>query len=252
MISVLQVAVRCIMCPSKKQARLAIPILTLLPLLLLCYGVGNVHCSTIRQNRIDLQALLDFKQGVSDPSGALSNWSSSSHFCRWNGVECTTTPRFRVLALVLNGSNLAGQISSSLGNLTFLNYLDLSNSNFVGALPLLGRLQQLQTLYLNNNNLSEIIPDDLTNCSNLTALDLSLNLLVGSIPPTLGLLANLVYLDLHANQLEGSIPGELGKSKLETLVLGHNRLSGEIPKAFFRLFSLQHLSLEFNMLCHPT
>jgi len=240
------------MCPSKKQARLAIPILTLLPLLLLCYGVGNVHCSTIRQNRIDLQALLGFKQGVSDPSGALSNWTLNSHFCRWNGVECTTTPPFRVNGLNLTGQSLSGQISSSLGDLTFLNYLDLSNNNFFGPLPLLGRLQQLQILYLNNNNLSEIIPDDLTNCSNLTALDLSLNLLVGSIPPKLGLLANLVYLNLRSNQLEGSIPGELGQLKLTTLNLGDNRLSGEIPKAFFRLFSLQHLSLEFNMLCHPT
>ena len=152
MISVLQVAVRCTMCPSKQQARLAIPILTLLPLVLLCYGVGNVHCSTIRENRVDLQALLDFKQGVRDPSGALSNWTLNSHFCRWNGVECTTTPPFRVNGLQLTGQSLSGQISSSLGHLSFLYFLDLSHNNFVGPLPLLGRLQNLQYLWLNNNN----------------------------------------------------------------------------------------------------
>ncbi|XP_066332051.1 receptor kinase-like protein Xa21 isoform X2 [Miscanthus floridulus] len=237
------------MCPSKKQARLAITILTLLTLLLLCYGVGNVHCSTIRENRVDLQALLDFKQGVRDPSGALSNWTLNSHFCRWNGVKCTTTPPFRVNGLNLTGQSLSGQISSSLGDLSFLYFLDLSHNNFVGPLPLLGRLQNLQYLWLNNNNFSGIIPDALiTNFSNLTSLDLSSNSLVGSIPSKLGLLSNLAYLNLGSNQLEGSIPGELGQLKLTTLILGNNRLSGEIPEAFFRLSSLQYLSLDFNML----
>jgi len=71
---------------------------------------------------------------------------------------------------------------------------------------------------------------------------------VGSITPKLGLLSNLVYLNLKSNQLNGSIPGELGQLKLTTLMLGDNRLSGEISQAFFRLSSQQYLSLEFNML----
>ncbi|XP_066332040.1 receptor kinase-like protein Xa21 isoform X2 [Miscanthus floridulus] len=238
------------MCPSKQQARLAIPVLTLLLLLLLCYGVGNVHCSTIRQNRIDLQALLDFKQGVSDPSGALSNWSSSSHFCRWNGVTCTRTRPYRLRWLNLTGQSLSGQISSSLSNLTFLNFLDLSNNNFVGPLPpLLGRLRQLQFLWLEQNSLSGNIPDALANCSNLTSLDISSNVLEGSIPPKLGTLANLTYLSLHSNQLEGSIPGELGQLvNLKSLLLNNNNLSGEVPHAIFSLSSLQYLYLHFNFL----
>ena len=50
----------------KQPAKLAMPMLILLPLLLLCYGVGNVHCSKVRESSTDLLALLDFKhkQGI--------------------------------------------------------------------------------------------------------------------------------------------------------------------------------------------
>jgi len=122
-----EVTVKRIMCHSEQPAKLAVPGLVLLPLLLLCYGVGNVHCSATHEN--DLKALLDFKQGItSDPSGALNNWIMSSNFCRWNGITCTGTGRpWRVLVLDLPGKSLSGQISSSLGNLTFLNYLDHSH-----------------------------------------------------------------------------------------------------------------------------
>jgi hypothetical protein len=58
-------------------------------------------------------------------------------------------------------------------------------------LPLLGRLQHLQYLILPDSNLSGIISDALTNCSNLIYLHLFSNLLVDLIPPKLGLLSNL-------------------------------------------------------------
>jgi len=142
------------------------------------------------------RSLLHFKQGVtSDPFGVLSNWYMSSHFCRWNGVTCTSTRPYRVWGLNLPAQSLSGQISSSLdnltsleyldlsqnnfvgplpllGNLIFLEYLDLSQNNFVGPLPLLGRLQHLQYLILPDSNLSGIISDALTNCSNLIYLHL--------------------------------------------------------------------------------
>ena len=114
----------CQMRSPKQLAKLAM--LLLLALMLLCDRVGNVHCSTFHENSANLHALLDFKQGITDdPQGALSSWSNNTHFCRWRGVHCTTTRPFRVSRLVLTGLDLAGQITSSLGNMTFLQSLDL-------------------------------------------------------------------------------------------------------------------------------
>ncbi|KAM0864651.1 hypothetical protein ACQ4PT_043785 [Festuca glaucescens] len=192
----------------KELAKLAM--LLLLAFLLLCDGVRNVHGKTIHENSVDLHVLLDFKKGITNDPPALSNWSTTAHFCHWNGVTCTKTPPFRVLYLILSGQNLEGQISSSLGNLTFLSYLDLSGNNFVGPLPILGHLQKLQYLYLYDNHLNGTIPDSLTNCFSLTYLDLSANSLVGVIPSDLDTISDLAFLNLSANSLVGAIPPKVG------------------------------------------
>ncbi|KAF2945840.1 hypothetical protein DAI22_02g246800 [Oryza sativa Japonica Group] len=171
----------------------ASPLLLLLPLLL-CYGVGNVRCSPVHGSSIDLHSLLDFKQGItSDPNEALKSWNTSIHHCRWTGVMCTPKRPWRVSGLNLTGLSLGGRISSSLGNLTFLNHLDFSNNNFFGPLPVLNRLQQLQNLTLGSNRLQGAIPDTLTNSSSLSYVDFSTNLLVGAIPMNISLLSNLEY-----------------------------------------------------------
>jgi hypothetical protein len=271
MLCVLQVAIQCIMLHSKPSVKLAM----LLLLSFLLYGAGNVHCYTVHENSEDLRALLDFHQSVnSDPNGDLSNWNTSVHFCHWNGVTCTQeTLPWRVLFLNLSGQILGGQISNSVGNLTMLNYLDLSHNNFAGPMPILGRLQNLQYLLLNNNNLSGVIPDALANCSglmyvyltsnslvgsissklgllsNLNDLHLSLNLLVGSIPPELGLLFNLIQLNFSSNFLVGSIPPELGLlSNLISLDFSSNFLVGSIPPKLGRLSNLLKLNLSSNFL----
>ncbi|KAF7027229.1 hypothetical protein CFC21_039291 [Triticum aestivum] len=226
--------------------------LLLLALLLLCNEVGNAHCSTIHENSVDLHSLLAFKQSITnDPQGALSNWDNRTHFCRWNGVNCTsTTPPFRVSSLILASQNLAGQISPSLGNLTFLTWLDLSGNYFVGPLPVLGHLQRLQTLYLNNNSLNGIIPDSLTNCSNFINLDISVNSLVGVIPTKLVFLSSLAYLDLSANSLAvGQIPLKLDfLPKLIYLDLSVNLLVGQIPPSLGFLPNLTYIFLRSNQL----
>lgn len=257
---------------AKQLKKLAV--LILFTLLLLCYGVGNVSAA-VHENSVDLQALLVFKQGISsDPKGALSSWNTNTHFCRWNGVNCNVTRPLRVTELNLTGQGLSGQISSSLGNLTFLNTLDLSKNNFIGPLPLLRNLQHLQNVQLYKNLLDGIIPTDaFTNCSSLTTLVISKNFLAGSIPPKIGFLpklvnlyldtnnltgtipptlgnaTNLVWIQLDTNLLEGTIPDELGQlSNLWSLVLRQNLLSGGIPHALLNLSTLQRLDLGLNML----
>nr|XP_034604279.1 LRR receptor-like serine/threonine-protein kinase EFR isoform X2 [Setaria viridis] len=137
--------------------------LTLL-LLLLSYGVCNASCSTIPDNSTDMLSLLDFKRAITNnPGGALRSWNSSIPHCQWEGVACSLKHPGRATVLSLGSLRLAGPISPSIGNLTFLETLNLSTNSFAGELPPLNRFHRMQTLVLAHNSLHGIIPD--TNCT---------------------------------------------------------------------------------------
>ena len=72
---------------------------------------------------------------------------------------------------------------------------------------------------------------------------------MGGVPPELANLSRLESLRLHSNQLTGIIPPSLGNlSKLEYLSLYSNQLTGAIPKAFGSLAKLESLYLNSNQL----
>jgi Leucine-rich repeat (LRR) protein len=231
----------------KQPSKLAMLVVLLL---LLCHAVDRVHCSTHHNNSQDFHSLLEFHKGItSDPHGALSNWNPSIHFCHWHGVNCSSTRPYRVTELNLNGQSLAGQISSSLGNLTFLQTLDLSNNSFIGPLPLLNKLRNLDVLFLGSNLLEDVIPDWLTNCSNLVQLDLSENNLTGHIPSNIDILKKLEYIGLYYNNLTGVIPPTLGNiSTLDVVDLSMNQLSGSIPDDVWKISNITQLFLQQNNL----
>jgi len=67
-----------------------------------------------------------------------------------------------LLFLWLNDDSLSGEIPESIGELTFLNTLNLEYNYFTGEIPeSIGRLSYLNWLYLDLNQLSGIIPDSL-------------------------------------------------------------------------------------------
>ncbi|XP_052109650.1 receptor-like protein EIX2 isoform X1 [Arachis duranensis] len=102
-----------------------------------------IHC-----DKKDENTLLKFKHEVTDPSGVLSSWSSDEEkdCCQWRGVHCDNITH-RVIELhlpcdtiqsdeILDKDNakphcLTGEFDmSSLFDLEFLSYLDLSNNDF--------------------------------------------------------------------------------------------------------------------------
>ncbi|KAG1334001.1 receptor kinase-like protein Xa21 [Cocos nucifera] len=229
------------------------------------------------RNTDDLRALLSIKAHLysSESSSLWGSENQTMHYCKWLGVKCGSPqhPR-RVTSLDLDSLNLTGQISPDIGNLIFLQKLNLSGNQLHGYIPQeFGRLSNLQFLILMDNAFEGTIPIGLANCSNLmllcldgnklvgeipvelgslsklSALLLARNNLTGVIPPSLGNLSSLIGIDLSENNLRGQIPSSLGGLvRLKYFTVTSNRLTGEIPSSFLNISSLCEFYVGDNQL----
>ncbi|KAL8245560.1 hypothetical protein R6Q59_011818 [Mikania micrantha] len=159
-------------------------------------------------------ALLRFKAHLQDPNNCLSTWTygeqPTNDCCDWRGITCNEQTG-HVLELELNGCGLKGEISHSLLNLTYLNYLDLSVNSFNGIIPVfIGSMAQLRLLDLSRSSFRGTIPWSIGSLTKLRDLDLSFNFFTGTIPKSIGLMTQLRYLRLDFNNFVGDLPPTLG------------------------------------------
>ncbi|XP_074373084.1 uncharacterized protein LOC141713521 [Apium graveolens] len=217
-------------------------------LLVFVFGTSTTLVSSVSSNVTDQQALLSFKDSITDDKlGALNSWNTSTHFCHWTGVTCTQR-RQRVTELHLSSLNLVGTLSPHIGNLSFLKNISLNQNSFHGLIPHeIGRLFRLQYLSLMSNSFQGGFPASLHHCIDIRYINLYDNHLEGELPTDFSSWSKLDKLALGDNHFTGSIPPSIGNiSSLRYLYLYGNNLRGSIPDEIGRLFRLQYLYLDTN------
>ena len=255
-------------------------------LLPFCFSITAAACI-----QKEGEALLQFKNSFyKDPSYPLASWNNGTDCCSWKGVGCNQITghvtiinlrhdyevNFYSSRLYSNNS-----IDSSLLELKYLNYLDLSGNYFnnIQIPNFLGSMVELTYLNLSQASFSGKVPPQLGNLTKLNALDLSYNWVEAngdvewiSHLSSLQFLG-LTYVDfsksLNLMQVLSSLPMlsslrlsncslqnihfslsflnySTFLSRVQLLDLSDNQLSGPIPKAFQNMSSLNLLNLSGN------
>jgi hypothetical protein len=144
--------------------------------------------------------------------------------------------------LDLSGNQLTA-LPAEIGQLSQLQELDLSYNQSIALPPEIGQLSQLHWLHLSNNQLAAL-PTEIGQLSQLQKLNLSGNQLTG-LPPEIVQLSQLQELDLSYNQLT-ALPAAIGQlSQLQTLGLRGNQLTA-LPPEIGQLSRLEELLLDGN------
>ncbi|KAG8378694.1 hypothetical protein BUALT_Bualt07G0011900 [Buddleja alternifolia] len=156
-----------------------------------------------------------------------------------------------LISLTLSENHMTGHLSEIMMNISEnkLHHLDLSSNNITGPFPNFSRFSLLKTLDIYFNYLNGSIPKGYLQLPHLVELDLSSNQITGPIPD-LSFCSSMKYLFLNHNMFNGTfIETIVGMSKLESLSLRSNHFEGIITENHLTNFSrLNYLDLSYNSL----
>ncbi|KAF8008496.1 hypothetical protein BT93_K2232 [Corymbia citriodora subsp. variegata] len=251
----------------------SVKVLVLVCLLLILHNACVCLCSNRSLSSVcfedERDALLQFKQSLLDTSHLLSSWSGED-CCQWTGVTCDQINGHVVKLQITPGREFfiepgfngyppgyeyplpqivsnTSKLNSSLLNLRYLSFLDLSGISFGNAnkLKFIGSMQQLRYLNSSHSLASANIPHEWGNLTKLEVLDLRCYFPfcegLGDDVQWISHLRALKYLDMSG--LDTSRAGDL----VQYLDLSANLFEGPIPSTIFQnMTSLWHLSLSLN------
>ncbi|KAH7514388.1 hypothetical protein FEM48_Zijuj11G0084500 [Ziziphus jujuba var. spinosa] len=136
-------------------------------------------------------------------------------------------------------------LPQSLGKLSDVVELDLSENRIMALPPTMSGLKALMKLHIHSNQVINL-PESFGELSNLTDLDLHANRL-RSLPPSFGNLTKLINLNLSSNEFT-HLPDIIGNlTNLKRLNVDTNELE-DLPYTIGSCTSLLELNLDFNQL----
>jgi len=207
-----------------------------------------------------LQSLDAIKSGLTTWSAAAVNLSQALSLARLDlghnslpDLPSTLYAATSLTYLDLSNNCISGTLSSAIGALSRLKYLDLgANFNLDKFKTTVnGTLPETLPVSLEHINLSfcsfgPYLPSSLFTLTSLTFLDLSFGSYSGTLSSDLGKLSRMQVLNLNDNSLRGAIPSTRLAS-LRSLSLGTNMFRGKLPAALLNN-ALTYLELSYNSL----
>ncbi|KAH7420488.1 hypothetical protein KP509_13G009900 [Ceratopteris richardii] len=198
---------------------------------------------------MDVQALMQVKAAINPSSirigSCVSTWNFSVDPCDnlfgpeyfSCGISCELvgegTGIQRITSVKLESSGYGGTLAPAIGNLSFLQYLQLGGNAFEGVIPAsIGQLHALVVLDISGNSFSGSLPDTLQGLQSLGVLNANDNSLSGMLPSNMNSLINLIECRLQNNMLSGPIPDLSSLEQLRVLDLANNNFSGSVPTRF--------------------
>ncbi|KAL8265402.1 hypothetical protein R6Q59_023532 [Mikania micrantha] len=191
----------------------------------------------------------DFFQKMGSNSSSFSHvFDISASVCSWQAVLCDANQE-HVIGLIATNLGLSGSIpDNTIGKLTKLQSLDLSNNHITDLPSDFWSLGSLKTLNLSSNKISMNLPSNIGNFGSLEKLDLSFNNFFGSLPDSISSLNNLQVLNLSRNGFDSIVPlGITSCHSLTSVDLSWNNFSGVLPDGFGSSFpKLKSLNIAGN------
>eukprot|EP01024_Parvocaulis_polyphysoides_P022837 TRINITY_DN2115_c0_g1_i8.p1 TRINITY_DN2115_c0_g1~~TRINITY_DN2115_c0_g1_i8.p1 ORF type:complete len:470 (+),score=19.90 TRINITY_DN2115_c0_g1_i8:2-1411(+) len=196
-------------------------------------------CSAAENLQCDVDALLGFKDSLTDGSFLLSSWSGSNP-CDWTYIVCNDIDgkNQRVSELQLDfydtrdANKLFGQIISDFSKMRYLKILQINTQNLRGQLPKeFSVLDKLEELRIFRTQISGSLPVEYSTMTNIKYFATSFNNLKGPLPPEYSTFKKLEYFYQAENQLSNTLPIVYSTwKKLLIFDVPENQLSGSLPK----------------------
>lgn len=173
-----------------------------------------------RLNIQDSIAIVDLWKKADGPNWVIK-WDLKNIYT-WGGAGVRLDKEkneYRIVQLIINlpeAPNVKGEISSSLGELTELEWFQVAGVGITGKIPAsVKNLKKMRFFKIQHTGIRDTLPADIFLLPKLTTLDFDCNVhITGKIPDEIvNLPYDMISLRLTYNSLSGKIPSGIRKTK---------------------------------------